>query len=139
MHNRPLLYFPCIALTLMYFCIISSPLPCAPWFISFPVFFALYLLHFLLITPSPSFILLLLPHTPLPLQSETLRYSSEASRHTHTTSASYLDLLKVYQQSIGRQREHTAVLLERYKAGVAKLKECEDLLDQLGVSQLPSF
>jgi hypothetical protein len=123
----------------MYYCIISSPLPCAPWFTTFPVFFALYLLHFLLITPSPSSILLLLPHTPLPLESETLRYSSEASRHTHTTSASYLDLLKVYQQSIGIQREHTAVLLERYKAGAAKLKECEDLLDQLGVSQLPSF
>jgi hypothetical protein len=68
-----------------------------------------------------------------------MRYSSEASRHTHTTSASYLDLLKVYHSSIGGKREQAAVLLERLKAGLAKLKVSEDLLEQLEVSQLPPF
>jgi hypothetical protein len=65
-----------------------------------------------------------------------------ASRHTHTTSASYLDLLKVYQSSIGGQREQATVLLRRYKAGLAKLKDFEELLEELEepeVSQLPSL
>lgn len=88
-------------------------------------------------TPSP------LLNTPSPVPSpETIRYSTVASRHTHTTSASYLDLLRVYQSTIGGQREQATVLLRQYKAGLAKLMDCEELLEkleELEVSQLPSL
>ena len=65
------------------------------------------------------------------VEKEGLRYARECGRKTYTTPTSYLELIKLYLDMLGRQRETVSGNEQRYRGGLQKLAETEDMVAEL--------
>ena len=124
------------------------------YFLLFLLFFFFFFLHFLTSQSSVSF----LPPNKCALgygslinflsystpqfsyhHTETTRYYSELKRFNYTTPTSYLELIKLYMDILKRQQEKISANERRYRVGLDKLKETEEIVAKLEVSFFSPF
>ena len=68
------------------------------------------------------------------VEAESERFSSELKRRTYTTPTSYLELLKLYVDLLKQERETLQTREHRYRTGLSKLKDTENIVAKLEIS-----
>lgn len=68
------------------------------------------------------------------VEIETLRYFSELKRYNYTTPTSYLELIKLYVDVLKKQQAKISANERRYRIGLEKLKETEEVVAKLEIS-----
>ena len=68
------------------------------------------------------------------VEKETVRFYRECGRRNYTTPTSYLELIKLYLDMLGKQREVIQTNESRYRGGLQKLKETEEMVAELQVT-----
>lgn len=69
-----------------------------------------------------------------PLPSGPLRrFERELGRKTYTTPTSYLELIKLYLEMLGTQRDSVSTNESRYRNGLQKLEETKVMVNELQV------
>lgn len=58
-------------------------------------------------------------------------FYSELRRRNYTTPTSYLDLVKTYKEMLNYQRGIVPVKIDRYKGGLKRLAETNEMVDAL--------
>jgi dynein heavy chain len=69
------------------------------------------------------------------VELETARYYTELKRFNYTTPTSYLELIKLYMDILKRQQETISSNERRYRVGLDKLKETEEIVAKLEVRE----
>ena len=67
------------------------------------------------------------------VEHETVRYYDEQRRYNYTTPTSYLELIKLYVDILKTQSEKISLNERRYRVGLDKLRETEDMVAKLEV------
>ncbi|CAM9936766.1 unnamed protein product [Ectocarpus sp. 6 AP-2014] len=65
------------------------------------------------------------------VERETARFERELGRKTYTTPTSYLELIKLYLEMLGTQRESVSTNESRYRNGLHKLEETKQMVNEL--------
>lgn len=65
------------------------------------------------------------------VELETTRYFSELKRYNYTTPTSYLELIKLYVDILKKQQAKISANERRYRVGLDKLKETEEIVAKL--------
>ncbi|CAM9370413.1 unnamed protein product, partial [Discosporangium mesarthrocarpum] len=65
------------------------------------------------------------------VERETVRYEKELGRKNYTTPTSYLELIKLYLDMLGTQREVVSTNESRYRNGLYKLEETKVMVNDL--------
>lgn len=65
------------------------------------------------------------------------RFERELGRKTYTTPTSYLELIKLYLEMLGTQRESVSMNESRYRNGLQKLEETKVMVNELQVQYSP--
>eukprot|EP00752_Nemacystus_decipiens_P017827 g15983.t1 len=65
------------------------------------------------------------------VERETARFERELGRKTYTTPTSYLELIKLYLEMLGTQRESVSMNESRYRNGLQKLEETKVMVNEL--------
>ena len=65
--------------------------------------------------------------------TETARYYNELKRYNYTTPTSYLELIKLYVDILKKQQESLSANERRYRVGLDKLRETEEIVAKLEV------
>ncbi|CAM9238748.1 unnamed protein product, partial [Choristocarpus tenellus] len=65
------------------------------------------------------------------VERETVRYEKELGRKSYTTPTSYLELIKLYLDMLGTQREAVSTNERRYRNGLQKLEETKVMVNDL--------
>lgn len=63
------------------------------------------------------------------------RFERELGRKTYTTPTSYLELIKLYLDMLGAQRESVSTNESRYRNGLQKIEETKIMVNELQVCQ----
>ncbi|CAM9194153.1 unnamed protein product, partial [Hapterophycus canaliculatus] len=67
------------------------------------------------------------------VERETARFERELGRKTYTTPTSYLELIKLYLEMLGAQRDSVSINESRYRNGLQKLEETKVMVNELQV------
>ena len=67
------------------------------------------------------------------VELETANFFSELKRYNYTTPTSYLELIKLYVDILKKQREKISSNEKRYRIGLSKLRETEDIVAKLEI------
>ena len=70
---------------------------------------------------------------PLFINTTHGRFERELGRKTYTTPTSYLELIKLYLEMLGTQRESVSMNESRYRNGLQKLEETKVMVNELQV------
>lgn len=62
------------------------------------------------------------------------RFERELGRKTYTTPTSYLELIKLYLEMLGKQRDSVSTNESRYRNGLQKLEETKVMVNELQVN-----
>ncbi|CAM9220423.1 unnamed protein product [Chrysoparadoxa australica] len=65
------------------------------------------------------------------VKHETVRFKRELGRENYTTPTSYLELIKLYLEMLGKQREIVSTNESRYQNGLKKLEETKVMVNDL--------
>jgi dynein heavy chain len=65
------------------------------------------------------------------VELETARYHTELKRFNYTTPTSYLELIKLYMDILKKQQEKISANERRYRVGLDKLRETEEIVAKL--------
>lgn len=68
------------------------------------------------------------------VELETVHFFTELKRYNYTTPTSYLELVKLYVDVLKKQQEKISSNERRYRVGLDKLKETEDMVAKLEIS-----
>ena len=67
------------------------------------------------------------------------RFERELGRKTYTTPTSYLELIKLYLEMLGTQRESVRINESRYRNGLQKLEETKVMVNELQVGAITAL
>jgi dynein heavy chain len=65
------------------------------------------------------------------VEKETANFFNELKRYNYTTPTSYLELIKLYVEILKTQQEKISLNEKRYRIGLEKLKETEEIVAKL--------
>ena len=65
------------------------------------------------------------------VQAAAAKFRQQLRRYVYVTPTSYLELIKLYLDMLGRQRETVSGNEQRYRGGLQKLAETEDMVAEL--------
>jgi dynein heavy chain len=68
------------------------------------------------------------------VEIETANFFKELKRYNYTTPTSYLELIKLYIDILKKQREKISSNEKRYRVGLDKLRETEEMVARLEIS-----
>jgi len=68
------------------------------------------------------------------VEKETANFFNELKRYNYTTPTSYLELIKLYVEILKTQQEKISLNEKRYRIGLEKLKETEEIVAKLEIS-----
>jgi dynein heavy chain len=68
------------------------------------------------------------------VEIETRNFYNELKRYNYTTPTSYLELIKLYIDILKKQREKISSNEKRYRVGLDKLKETEEIVAKLEIT-----
>lgn len=78
-------------------------------------------------------LLLFVRATLLSPRHDDARFERELGRKTYTTPTSYLELIKLYLEMLGAQRDSVSMNESRYRNGLQKLEETKVMVNELQV------
>jgi len=62
------------------------------------------------------------------VEEATQSFFAQLRRHNYTTPTSYLELIRLYVDMLGKQRDSVSSKVSRYRGGLQKLAETEDMV-----------